>query len=430
MNTRELMDHIRSGPAELELDEPLRFRRRTRSSPCDFNDFLEALEANETIRSVECASREELDISEDQWFRLVKSLGSIKGIEELKLQCVSRNLDPFQTVADAVNNAQSLRKLDMDVEGETLYRDPSGLAALANALQVHSVLEEFTWFDFESRLEPAAAQNTALDPLLQALSACLQLQKVTIMTDNGSVDAVKNLLHLYNMNAETELHLVLLTKHWFAVVDEIGQGCEIWKLTLTLLEDTRSKATEAIKAVASAIQLDRNLVELTLEIKNGFTDEEGVALAEALTVNTTLNLVVLAIYSPSDEMSNAAILGAPAYKAFAAMLRINTNLFLELPEFETAGSDERLLDLESWKHMHIEQRLNEVGRKRLLASKHPTKAEWVLAREITKEDWVNAFYELSSHDDENDDDDDEPAELRLSCLFSLLLLNPSVVCMP
>jgi hypothetical protein len=428
MNTRELMDYIRSGPRELELDEPLRFRRRTRSSPCDFNEFLEALKAYETIRSVECASRDQLCISEDKWVLLVNALGSIKGIEDLKLQIVSnnRNLDPFQAVADAVNRAQSLRKLDMEVEGETLFRDPNGLAVLANALQGHSVLEEFAWFDFYSydQLEPAAAQSTALDSLLQSLSACPHLLKVTIMSDNGSADAIKNLLRL---DSDTELHLVLQTEHWLAVVDEIGQNrCEIETLTLTMLEDTRSEATEAIKALASAIHLDHSLRNLTLEMKNGFTDEEGVALAEALTVNTTLGLVYLAIYSPSNEMSNAAILGAPAYKAFAAMLRINTNLLLDLPEFETAGSDERLLDLESWKQMYIELRLNEVGRAILLASKLTTGGEW---EQATKEMWVDALYELSSNESSSDVD---PLRIScsISCLFSLLRLNPSVVCMP
>jgi hypothetical protein len=49
MNPRELVDHIRSGPAELVLDKPLRFRRRTRSNPCDFNEFLQALHSSETI---------------------------------------------------------------------------------------------------------------------------------------------------------------------------------------------------------------------------------------------------------------------------------------------------------------------------------------------------------------------------------------------
>jgi hypothetical protein len=51
MNARELVDHLRSsGPAELILYEPLpRFRRRTRSNPRDFNEFLEALQSSETI---------------------------------------------------------------------------------------------------------------------------------------------------------------------------------------------------------------------------------------------------------------------------------------------------------------------------------------------------------------------------------------------
>jgi hypothetical protein len=50
MNPRELVDHIRSGPAELVLSKPLRFRRRTRSNPCDFSEFLQALQSTETIR--------------------------------------------------------------------------------------------------------------------------------------------------------------------------------------------------------------------------------------------------------------------------------------------------------------------------------------------------------------------------------------------
>jgi hypothetical protein len=45
MNPRELVDRIRSGPAELLLEEPLRFRRRTRSNSCDFNEFLQALQS-------------------------------------------------------------------------------------------------------------------------------------------------------------------------------------------------------------------------------------------------------------------------------------------------------------------------------------------------------------------------------------------------
>jgi hypothetical protein len=419
MNPRELMDHIHSGPAELELDEPLRFRRRTRSNPCDFNEFLQALQSSETIEDAVYGSHLELCITEDEWVLLLKTTGRIRDIQNLTLGCSagSRHFRPFQAIADAVENAQSLRKLEIYIEGKTLLRNSSGIIAIANALRGHPALQEFTaWFEFRLQLE--AAQNTALDPVLQALSACPHLRKVTIMIANGSADAMKSLLHLHKA---TELHLVLETEHWLAMADEIRQGrCNVQTLTLTMLQDIRSEATEAIQAVASAIRLDCNLEDLTLEIKNGFTDEEGVALAEALTVNTTLRIINLAVYSPSNEVHNEFELGVPAYKAFATMLRVNTNLVLALPEFDTSDADEMLL--ESWKQMHIEQRLNDVGRGKLLASK-----------QTTKEEWVNALHELSSDDvyDEPEDDDDDLVEaLRITCLFSLLRLNPSVVCMP
>jgi hypothetical protein len=66
MNPRELVDHIRSGPAKLVLDEALRFRRRTRSNPCDLNEFLQALQSSETIRTVKCGSHRIMGIAEDE----------------------------------------------------------------------------------------------------------------------------------------------------------------------------------------------------------------------------------------------------------------------------------------------------------------------------------------------------------------------------
>jgi hypothetical protein len=65
------------------------------------------------------------------------------------------------------------------------------------------------------------------------------------------------------------------------------------------------------------------------------------------------------------------------------MLRVNTSIVLELPPLDDAVFDERLF--ESWKQMMTEQRLNEVVRGTLLASR------WT-----TREEWVDALYELSS----------------------------------
>jgi hypothetical protein len=166
----------------------------------------------------------------------------------------------------------------------------------------------------------------------------------------------------------------------------------------------KSDSTEVVKAVASAIRLDQNLEHLSLQKENGFKDEAGVVLAEALTVNQTLRKIELDTYGPH----NRATLGAPAYAAFSAMLRVNTSLVLKLPPFETAGMDEWLRE-----SVRIEQRLNTVGHGTLLASS-----------KTTREQWVDALHELNS----GNVDDDSPA-FRVSCLYSVLRSNPTVVSM-
>jgi hypothetical protein len=416
MNPRELVDHIRSGPSDLLLDKPLRFRRRLcpnpcNFNPCNFNEFLQALQTSETIRTVNCESYRELGISEDEWVLLVKTLGSIKNIQHLDFFCTdgSPDFDPFQAVADAVNNAQSLCELVIGLDGETFPRDSSGLTALANALREHTSLQEFTWFDFDSRLE--AAQITAVDPVLWALPACPHLRKVVIMTKCASADTRKNLLQLHSA---TNLRIVLETDLWLAVADEIRRGrCNVQTLTLSLLQAPRSEAAAAVKAVASAIQLDCNLERLYLQMDNGFTDEAGVALAEALTVNKNLRKLHLSVKKfvhHSHQVQNKATLGTQSYEAFTSMLRVNTSLVLELPPLDIAVRDERLF--ESCGQMRIEQRLNKVGRGKLLSSS-----------QTTKEEWVDALHELSSNEV------DESDAFRLSCIISLFRLNPEVVSM-
>jgi hypothetical protein len=166
------------------------------------------------------------------------------------------------------------------------------------------------------------------------------------------------------------------------------------------------KETTAVKLIANAIRLDRNLEHLTLVMNNDFTDEAGVALAKALTANQTLLKITLSV-RPSRRVQDADedALCAPAYEAFCAMLRVNTSLVLMLPPFETAGADERLVD--SRNQMRIEQGLNRVGRGRLLSTSQTPRKEW-----------LDALSELNSSNV------DESPEFNVSCLYSLLRLNP------
>jgi hypothetical protein len=406
MNPRELVDHIRSGPKKLVLHEPLRFRRRTRSNPYDFNDFIQALQSSETIRSVTIwCSHEELSITEDEWVRLVNSLGSIKGIQHLGLFCGdgSLNFHPVQALATAVNNARSLRKLDVTALGDPRHVDQLGIVALANALRQHTALQDFTSYDFLS--PPAGHQDTSLDPVLGALAACPHLKKVFMSTECASANAIQNLLH---SSTVTTLHLELNMEHWLAVADEIQHGRNnIGVLLLSMPEGTSTEATEAVKAIASAIRRDRNLEELELRMQSGFTDEGGVALSEAVTVNTTLRKVTLTnIMDSDDQAQNKATFGAQAYEAFSAMLRVNTSLELKLPPLDTtAGGDQRLLECR--RQMRIEQRLNGAGRGELLSSDQTTRAAW-----------VDALHEL------NATNGNRSRAFQTSCLYSLLRLKP------
>jgi hypothetical protein len=405
MNARELVDHIRSGPATLVLDESLpRFRRRTRSNPCDFNEFIQALQSSETIQRVACFSHQALGITEDEWVLLVKTLGSIKSIKDLWSYCTtgSRDFHPFQAIARAVNHAQSLCEVVVVVDSESSPSDSSGITALASALREHKTLQEFRLLDWST------VEGTALDPVLQALPACPHLNVVAIMTRCASAAAMQNLLQL---RPATDLHLALETEQWLAVADEIRQGrCEIKRLTLNMHRRTISEATEALEALASAIKLDYNLTHLTLRMENGFTDEESVALAEALTVNKTLLTITLSAKAAFSEnnLPNTVELGVLAYLAFGAMLRVNTNLVLELPPLDDAVSDERIVD--SRNQMRIEQRLNNVGRGRLLVPSQTTRVQW-----------VDALHTLSTYDDVN-----VSPSFDVSCVYSLLRLQPAI----
>jgi hypothetical protein len=152
------------------------------------------------------------------------------------------------------------------------------------------------------------------------------------------------------VQSATALSLVLKTDQWVAVADEIRRGrCNVQTLHLAMLPVTTSEATEAAKALASEIRLDRNLEVIMLQMENGFTDEAGVALAGALNVSKTLRQAHLSI-SPvftGNPLQNADTLGAPAYEVFSAMLCRNTSLILTLPLLHSAVVTKGFLSLKS-----------------------------------------------------------------------------------
>jgi hypothetical protein len=147
-----------------------------------------------------------------------------------------------------------------------------------------------------------------------------------------------------------------------------------------------------------------------LRMVNDFSDEAGMALVEALSVNKTLRNITLSLdpLRPGWQVQDTDFLSASICEAFSAMLRVNTSpvvLKIILP-FESTGADERLVNARN--QMRFEQRLNEAGRGSLLSSS-----------ETTREDGVDTLNEL------NYSNIDESPEFNVSCLYSLLRLNPA-----
>jgi hypothetical protein len=240
------------------------------------------------------------------------------------------------------------------------------------------------------------------DLILRALPACPHLRKVRITTTCASAGAMKTVLQLPK---DADLALIISNKeHWLTVADGIREGrCNVKHLYL--LQTSSSEDTEVVKALASAIRLDCNLEHLTLVMEDDLKNESGMALVEALTINTSLRNIRLSVgLCRLVQDSNA--LSAAAYDAFSAMLRVNTSNVLELPPFDDACGDERLVD--SRNRMRIEQSLNYVGRGRPLSSSQKA-----------REEWVDGLDELNSRNV------DESPEFNVSCLYSLLRLNPA-----
>jgi hypothetical protein len=400
LSPRGVVDYILSGPAKIEFMMPICFSNQTHSNPCDFNDLLQALRSNVTIRQVKCYMCQNMGFTEDEWVLLVQTLGCIAGIQNMCfiIDHVSYYYS-FQAISDAVNSAHSLHTLSISLNQLIIPGDPSGLTVLANALRQHPVLHSFHWRFF---ILPPSAQQHDMPPdsVFRALSASPKLQKVSIETTCASADAIRNLLHL---RQGTILHLEIEPDHWMTVAEEILQGrCRVRGLVLEMYRGSSERDTAAVKAIAEAIRRDDNLEGLFLIMRrsSNFSNDAIVALAEALTVNTRLHVV---------RLHDTYGLGAPAYEAFGAMHRVNTNISLELSPYVNDIGDERRLEL--YNQMRIEQRLNSAGRGTLLSVDHSP-----------REEWVHALHELNAT---NANANESPA-FEISCLYSLLRLNPNV----
>jgi hypothetical protein len=408
MKPSELFDLIRlNNPSELELKHTLRFRRRSRSNPCSFDDLIQALQSNESIRTVRCQGNVSLGITQEEWFLFVQTLGTIPALRQLSFlgQDVP-NVPPVQAVADAVGSARLLGTFQIG-EGVILFGSRTGFEALCHNLgSCCSDLEQVQWqgkFRSTWEIRENRDTNNCLDPLFRALAVCPRLRSVQIWTDAVNYvtpQAVRELL----VCAPALQCLDLKTTEWETVAEIIGkESCHIQTLKVSTLRCPGSGAV----ALARAVGQNRHLQSLTLRVGTGFTDALGVALAEALQVNTTLRELVLVGewdygFRTTDHMN------IPAYQALQNMLRVNTSVILKVPALDSRWNPDLVgIVRPYYDRMLIEMRLNAAGRGGLMLGSQASKAAWV--------------HTLNRLNGQNEDDD-----LQVDCLYTLLKLNPSM----
>jgi len=408
MTPQELIDHIQSGPWKLNLNFPLRFRRRTRSNPwCSFDDLLQALRLNKTIREVVCYSHGTLCITETDWIRLMEAFGSIRGLKKIGVawRNGSHDFHPLQAVARAVDSSMTLQALSITSFGNN-PSDPAGEILLVQSLQQHGTLEVFYWGGVPT-------QTRTRYPLLTAVDATLATSIHTVGVSNVNLTAgdIQSLVRSPRLKL---LELKGRVDSWLVIADEIRNGrIQLEELVLVrTMVSSASETAEAIESITSAIEYDSSLRSLILRSPTGFTDEMGVALAMALTVNTSLNRIQLQDgYKRSDgrqPLHPPQSLGAETYKAFATLSKTRAGkITLGLPSPRSDANDETR---KQWDLLRIEDSLNRAGVGKLVASNQPT---W--------EEWIHALDALNGN---NEDEDSH--KFLLSCLYSMLQLNPSI----
>jgi hypothetical protein len=423
MKPYELFDKIRlNNPSELELKHTLRFRRRSRSNPCSFDDLLQALQSNESIHTVRCQGDISLGITQEEWFLFVETLGRIRGLRQLSFlgQNVP-NVPPAQAVANAVGGARLLRTLQIG-EGVIIFGSRAGFVDLCHNIGSCCLeLEEVDWqgkfrSTWDNRENPAA--NNCLDPLFRALALCPRLKRIRVWTDAVNYvtpQAVRELLVRSPDDSPCNVLecLDLKTTEWEAIAEQLGKdSCRIIKtLKLSTLRCPGSSAV----ALARAVGQNHHLESLTLQLGTGFTDAIGVALAQALQVNTTLQELVL-IEQWDNGFRGTDLMDIAAYQALRKMLRVNTSVVLKLPVrikvYEWGGTPPDSVR-PYYDRMRIEMRLNAAGRGGLMLADS----------QVSRAAWVNTLHELLTLDDDVHRDIDD---LRVDCVYTLLKLNPSL----
>ena len=432
---QELVQYIqddRSGV--VVLDKKVRFRRRTRANPVSFDDFLTALQNNESIKQVVCHGNLSYSLRQEEWDQTIASFGKVGHLEELTFEAaMSLNVVSLSALASALEYRQEMhQQLQTPKQVGSAKRSISPFRSLAigegvvilgiyseykrfcRALGSSKNLESFIWkgtLVLCDRLSSAT-----LDELIcHGLSNCSSLAKVHILSQQRqpiSKQAIQTLMELGHRNPLEEI--ALESPNWATVRSSLlslsgsNNTSHYGGLKCLSLASLQVDETEW-DAFLSALKHNRTLKQLFLTVRAGFTDLMGTSLARALKENaeaTGSRACGLELVQLSDDKDVCTDnLGVSSVEAFTEVLRSNFSLQINLNVIDNISEDDHDGTVEDMYRLFLcESNLNRVGRVRLMQDTS------------TLEDWVSAFEALAFL---------QHRACHLDHVFTLVKMNPA-----
>lgn len=394
----------------LRLDAIVRFRRRTRSNPVSFQDFLQSLRDTKGIRTVFCYPSMFLGIRQDEWHQIVCTFGQLENLSSLNFTFGYGGFIAISAsaLAETLERTSSIKKLVLS-EAVVMVGPVEALQRLARAIAV-SALTKFKCeclFRLSERnpnpRQVIAEQGVALCTTLECLSLRDHMRQ---LSEEQTASMVLRLTSLKLLS--------LYTCHWRGVGRAMVRNTTIRELKMT----DHDVDPESFASFLTSLQRNQSLRGLTLALRQGF---RGGTTKQALLdfIEHHESLERLSLIDTIDGMKPSP---AECFSPSDVSALVNSVAANGLVQVDISGLGSHVHDDDCERHwrcreqVKVENILNRVGRRRLRRCLGD------------REQYQTALLSLAAGYDQMHGDDTELQ--RTQCFFDFFRMNPSLFDMP
>jgi hypothetical protein len=260
-----------------------------------FQELLEGLRLNTTIRRVNVVLRFLDSLSDDEKIQLFGAVGSLQMLESLRVGSSGLAGIAVKLVSEAISQASNLEVLTLhsihfrktvcyksskptNVNDEEFIEFCKVLGSLKN-------LKSFTLDDVEDTFD--------LNPVLKAVAALPALESLSFKSYDFSREARLSAESLELLSSSSTLKTLALKRlHLTTLLPKFILDLESNNTLQSLNLDSNQMGQECGAAISYLLRFNDTLLELNLGC-NCLTDDSGTQIARALLMNTTLKALSL-----------------------------------------------------------------------------------------------------------------------------------------